>query len=159
MKTSAKGFTLIELMVVVAIVGTLAAIAIPAYQDYTIRAQISEGLTLAAASKAAVEEYYSEYGDWPEKNDNAGLPDKKDIRGKYTEEVAVKDDVIEIKYGNDAHQAIQKGIVMLIATNNDGSISWTCASDSKITDNYLPPACRSGAAVENKKKKKKKKKK
>ena len=159
MKTSAKGFTLIELMTVVAIVGTLAAIAVPAYQDYTIRAQISEGLNLASASQAAVEEYYSEFGDWPKKNDNAGLPDEKEIRGKYTEEVAVKDDAIEIKYGNDAHQAIQERKVLLIATDNDGSISWTCISDGTITNNYLPPACRGGAVAEKKKKKKKKKKK
>jgi len=155
MKTSAKGFTLIELMVVVSIVGTLAAIAIPAYQDYTIRAQISEGLNLAAASKAAVEEYYSEHGDWPKKNKDAALPDKKEIMGKYTKEVAVKDNVIEIKYEYDAHQAIQKRKVTLIATDNDGSISWICASDGKIDDNHLPPACRGGAGGGKKKKKKK----
>ena len=158
MKTSAKGFTLIELMTVVAIVGTLAAIAIPAYQDYTIRAQISEGLNLAAASKAAVQEYYSERGDWPKKNDDAGLPDKKDIVGKYVKEVAVKNDVIEINYGNDAHQAIQKRKVVLTAIDNDGSISWTSEGDGKIKDNHLPAACRAGAAVKKKKKKKKKKK-
>ena len=158
MKTSAKGFTLIELMIVVAIVGTLAAIAVPAYQDYTIRAQISEGLNLAAASQAAVEEYYSEQGDWPKKNDEAGLPDKKEIMGKYTKEVAVKDDVIEIKYQNDAHQAIQERKVLLTATDNEGSISWTCEGDGKIKDNHLPAACRAGAAVKKKKKKKKKKK-
>ena len=158
MKTSARGFTLVELMVVVAIIGTLAAIAVPAYQDYTIRAQISEGLNLASASQAAVEEYYSERGDWPKNNDDAGLPDKKDIMGKYTKEVAVKDDVIEIEYENDAHLAIQNRKVMLIATDNEGSISWTCESDGNIEDNRLPAACRAGAAVEKKKKKKKKKK-
>ncbi len=154
MKTSAKGFTLIELMIVVAIIVTLAAIAIPAYQDYTIRAQISEGLNLASASKAAVEEYYSEHGDWPKKNDDAGLSDKKDIKGKYTKEVSVKKDDIEIKYGNDAHQAIQKRKVVLTATDNDGSISWTCASDGNIEDNHLPSVCRGGAKKKKKKKKK-----
>jgi len=150
MQTHAKGFTLIELMIVVAIIGILAAIAIPAYQDYTIRAQISEGLNLAAASKAAIEEYYSENGDWPKKNDDTGLPDKKEITGKYTTEVAVKGDTVEIKYGNDANQVIHKRKVLLIATNNDGSISWTCESDGKIADNHLPAVCRGGK--KNKKK-------
>jgi type IV pilus assembly protein PilA len=153
MKTHAKGFTLVELMIVVSIIGTLAAVAMPAYQDYTIRAQISEGLNLASASQAAVEEYYAEHGDWPKKNGDAGLPDKKEIKGKYTKELAVKNDGIEIKYGNDAHQAIQKRKVVLTATDNNGSISWTCASDGKIEDNHLPAACRGGAKKKKKKKK------
>jgi len=143
MKTHEKGFTLIELMVVVAIVGTMAALAIPAYQDYTIRAQISEGLTLSAASQSAVEEYYSEHGDWPDKNEDAGLSDKRDINGKYTKEVSVKKDgVIEIKFDNYAHFLIQNRKVYLMATDNNGSISWACLSEKKIKDNHLPPACR-----------------
>ena len=71
-----KGFTLIELMIVVAIIGVLAAIAIPAYQDYTIRAQVSEGLTLASGAKAAVSEYYMNHGAWPTDNAVAGLADQ-----------------------------------------------------------------------------------
>jgi len=152
-KTHEKGFTLIELMVVVSIIGTLAALAIPAYQDYTIRAQISEGLTLAAAPQAAIEEYYSEHGDWPKKNKDAGLSDKREIKGKYTKEVSVKGGgVIEIKYDNDAHHFIQKRKVYLTATDNSGSIIWSCASDIHIKDNHLPPSCRG-----DKKKKKDKK--
>ena len=70
MKKVQQGFTLIELMIVVAIIGILAAVAIPAYQDYTIRAQVSEGLTLAGQAKSAVSEYYSEHGAWPNGNED-----------------------------------------------------------------------------------------
>jgi len=142
MRKSQQGFTLIELMIVVAIIGILAAIAIPAYQDYTIRAQISEGLTLSAGAKSAVSEYYMERGAWPSNNDDAGLADKHDIMGKYTEHISVKDNVIEIKYEYDANAAITKEKIELTATNNDGSISWTSASAGTIKSNHLPTACR-----------------
>ena len=79
-----QGFTLIELMIVVAIIGILAAIAIPAYQDYTIRAQVSEGLNLAGGAKAAVTEYTMDTGNWPTTNTLAGISAATDINGKYT---------------------------------------------------------------------------
>ena len=79
MKKEQQGFTLIELMIVVAIIGVLAAIAIPAYQDYTIRAQVSEGLTLASGAKVAVEDYYAQHGDWPNNNAAAGVEDQHAI--------------------------------------------------------------------------------
>ena len=147
-----RAFTLIELMIVVAIVGTLAALAIPAYQDYTIRAQVAEGLSLAAGAQAAVEEFYSESGAWPTDNAAAGLAGQDDITGKYTDRVSVSDNVIDIRYGLDAHQNITGDIVSLAAVDNDGSISWTCTS-ADINDNRLPRACRTGAAPKGSKKK------
>ncbi|HFB0708305.1 TPA: pilin [Neisseria gonorrhoeae] len=73
MNTLQKGFTLIELMIVIAIVGILAAVALPAYQDYTARAQVSEAILLAEGQKSAVTEYYLNHGTWPENNDSAGV--------------------------------------------------------------------------------------
>ena len=137
-----QGFTLIELMIVVAIIGILAAIAIPAYQDYTIRAQISEGLTLSSGAKTAVSEYFMEHGAWSTDNDVAGLADKHDIIGNYTEHIEVEDNVIEIKFGYDAHATIMDEKIELTAVNNAGSISWSCASAGTIQAKHLPSACR-----------------
>ena len=128
MNKKQQGFTLIELMIVVAIIGILAAFAIPAYQNYTVRAQISEGLTLSSGAKSAVSEYFMGRGVWPTDNVVAGLADQHAIIGKYTEHVSVANNVIEIKYGYNAHTAIFDQKITLTALSNAGSISWTCAS-------------------------------
>ncbi|MCP4001838.1 MAG: prepilin-type N-terminal cleavage/methylation domain-containing protein [Gammaproteobacteria bacterium] len=162
MKTLQKGFTLIELMIVVAIIGILAAIAIPAYQDYTIRAQVSEGLTLAAAAKAAVAESYLSTGAAPSNRAQAGMSNNAtDTYGKYVSGIEVADGVISITYGgDDVNAAIANNTVDLIAwTTEDDSITWQCGyandptgtgaaamdSSTNSTDleaRYLPAACR-----------------
>ncbi|WP_061693338.1 pilin, partial [Neisseria meningitidis] len=94
MNTLQKGFTLIELMIVIAIVGILAAVALPAYQDYTARAQVSEAILLAEGQKSAVTEYYLNHGIWPANNSSAGVASASDIKGKYVQSVEVKNGVI-----------------------------------------------------------------
>ncbi|EPI7412579.1 pilin, partial [Neisseria gonorrhoeae] len=94
MNTLQKGFTLIELMIVIAIVGILAAVALPAYQDYTARAQVSEAILLAEGQKSAVTEYYLNNGEWPENNTSAGVANPTEIKGKYVKEVEVKNGVV-----------------------------------------------------------------
>ena len=141
MKKIQQGFTLIELMIVVAIIGILAAIAIPAYQDYTIRAQVSEGLNLGGGAKTAVAEYYQDRGVWPLNNNVAGLSAAANIQGKYVATVTVAANVVSVAYGNDAHAMISAQILTLSAIDNVGSIGWTCASTA-IADKHLPAACR-----------------
>src|SRR5688572_19255889 len=102
LKTAQKGFTLIELMIVVAIIGILAAIAIPAYQDYTIRAQVTEGLNMAGAAKAAISESFSANGAWPANNAAAGLGTNTDIKGKYVDQVTVVDNTITVQFRGTA---------------------------------------------------------
>ena len=137
-----QGFTLIEVMIVVAIIGILASIAGAAYRNYIIRSQISEGLTLAAGAKAAVSEYFMDRGTWPTDNNDAGLADEHDIIGNYTEHVSVTNNVIEIKYGYDSHPAIFDQKIEFTAVDNGGSVSWTCASAGVIPPEHLPGACR-----------------
>jgi type IV pilus assembly protein PilA len=157
-----KGFTLIELMIVVAIIGILAAIAIPAYQDYTIRAQVSEGLNLAAAAKAAVAETYLNRGAAPANRTQAGMSaNATDTRGKYVASVNVANGVITVTYGGDANADIAADTLVLTPyVTEDDSVAWRCAGagipgnaavmpgatyDGGTLANesrYLPAACR-----------------
>jgi type IV pilus assembly protein PilA len=138
-----QGFTLIELMIVVAIIGILAAIAIPAYQDYTIRAQVSEGLNLTGACKAAVTEYYQDQGAFPADNATAGLEAAANIKGKYTTQVEVTaGGICEATYGGDANANITGAVLSMAPVDNTGSVSWTCTGDATLVDKWLPAACR-----------------
>ena len=138
-----QGFTLIELMIVVAIIGILAAIAIPAYQDYTIRAQVSEGLNLAGGAKAAVSEFTMDTGRFPTDNTVAGISaNPLDINGKYTTSVTVNAGVISVLYGGtDAHALLATNTLTLTPTTNAGSVEWDCAGVG-ILPKHLPAACR-----------------
>ncbi len=157
MKKVQQGFTLIELMIVVAIIGILAAIAIPAYQDYTVRAQVSEGLSLAGGAKAAVTEFFQDRGVWPNGNvgaNGAGLAPPAEILGKYVVSVTVADGSalatgigavgpdVDVLYGNDANANLLDTLTLSITpTNNGGSISWECSS-ADIDDRHIPSSCR-----------------
>ena len=147
MKKNESGFTLIELMIVVAIIGILASISISAYQNYTIRAQLSEGLTMAGQAKSAISEYYSQHGDWPNDNADAGLVNELVIQGKYVSHVKVTDNEIEIMFDNDSHGSIQGKTITLTAFHNDGSIGWTCSSEGQIPPSQLPASCRTAVAA------------
>ena len=140
-----QGFTLIELMIVVAIIGILAAIAIPAYQDYTIRAQVSEGLNLSASAKAAVTEYYQDRGSLPISNAQAGLAEAGEIQGKYVDNVLVTAaGLINVGYGNSAHLTLEPGTLVLTPSTllGTGSLQWICTGTG-IDNKHLPAACRS----------------
>ncbi|HHK0572725.1 TPA: pilin, partial [Neisseria gonorrhoeae] len=132
MNTLQKGFTLIELMIVIAIVGILAAVALPAYQDYTARAQVSEAILLAEGQKSAVTEYYLNHGEWPENNTSAGVASASDIKGKYVKEVEVKNGVVTAKMlSSGVNKEIQGKRLSLWAKRQDGSVKWFCGQPVK----------------------------
>jgi type IV pilus assembly protein PilA len=125
---------------VVAIIGILAAIAIPAYQDYTIRAQVSEGMNLAAAAKAAVAESFLNRGVAPVNRTQAGMsPNAADTVGKYVKSVDVSLGGITIQYGQQANAAIQSKTLQLIPyISADNSISWKCGGAAAPTNDPMP---------------------
>ncbi|MBH5515795.1 pilin [Neisseria meningitidis] len=127
MNTLQKGFTLIELMIVIAIVGILAAVALPAYQDYTARAQVSEAILLAEGQKSAVTEYYLNHGTWPSNNSDAGVATSTDIKGKYVKEVKVANGVITATMlSTGVNKEIQGKKLSLWAKRQAGSVKWFC---------------------------------
>ncbi|MBW3883488.1 pilin [Neisseria meningitidis] len=162
MNTLQKGFTLIELMIVIAIVGILAAVALPAYQDYTARAQVSEAILLAEGQKSAVTEYYLNHGIWPANNSSAGVASSaSDIKGKYVEKVEVANGVITATMlSSGVNKEIQGKKLSLWAKRQAGSVKWFCGqpvqragtatddvtaangTDKKIDTKHLPSTCR-----------------
>ena len=159
LKKIQQGFTLIELMIVVAIIGILAAIAIPAYQNYTIRAQVTEGLTLADGWKTAIAEYYANTGNWPTQ---AMLTGTNVSVGKYESSVTVlAGGEIKILYGNQANSKLSTQILTLNPyTNTNNDVLWQCGlaappasgtvasgatagGGTTIAPQYLPTSCHS----------------
>ncbi|WP_050895691.1 pilin [Neisseria meningitidis] len=166
MNTLQKGFTLIELMIVIAIVGILAAVALPAYQDYTARAQVSEAILLAEGQKSAVTEYYLNHGIWPANNNSAGVATSANIKGKYVEKVEVKNGVVTATMlSSGVNNEIKGKQLSLWAKRQDGSVKWFCgqpvtrnakaanaddvAADdtNKIDTKHLPSTCRDASSA------------
>ncbi|HEZ3936204.1 TPA: pilin [Neisseria meningitidis] len=169
MNTLQKGFTLIELMIVIAIVGILAAVALPAYQDYTARAQVSEAILLAEGQKSAVTEYYLNHGIWPKNNTSAGVASTpSDIKGKYVQSVTVANGVITATMlSTGVNKEIQGKKLSLWAKRQNGSVKWFCgqpvqrndttttnadgvtadSGNEKIDTKHLPSTCRDAASA------------
>ncbi|WP_127244773.1 pilin [Neisseria meningitidis] len=164
MNTLQKGFTLIELMIVIAIVGILAAVALPAYQDYTARAQVSEAILLAEGQKSAVTEYYLNHGIWPANNNSAGVATSTGIKGKYVQSVEVKNGVVTATMASsNVNNEIKGKNLSLWAKRQNGSVKWFCgqpvtrpappttnddvkadtaANGKQIDTKHLPSTCR-----------------
>jgi type IV pilus assembly protein PilA len=162
LKQVQKGFTLIELMIVIAIIGILAAIAIPAYQNYTIRAQVTEGLTLADGWKTAIAEYYANTGNWPSQSNLTGTNNSV---GKYENSITVSSGSIIITYGGVANAKLQVAanntLYLIPYTNANNDVLWQCgsaaapsgtgvsaggtgtAASTTVLPQYLPVSCHS----------------
>jgi type IV pilus assembly protein PilA len=159
-KSVQKGFTLIELMIVVAIIGILAAIAIPAYQDYTIRSQVTEGLNLASDLKAGVGEVFAQTGTFEGISlGSLGISgDASAKAGKYVGSIDVTDGVIEISYtGSQANAKLKESPILALrpGENKNGDVVWVCGYAAKpsgvevdaddtttVLAKYLPATCR-----------------
>lgn len=137
-----QGFTLIELMIVVAIVGILAAIALPAYQDYTRRAKVTEGMSLASGAKTAATEFFSSQGTWPNSNASAGLDTT--IQGGSVTGLTLTGNAsagtITVSFDTDVAPAGSNTLIY-VGSETNGAINWTCNTGS-LDDTVLPADCR-----------------
>ncbi len=156
---SERGFTLIELMIVVAIIGILASIAIPAYQDYTIRAQVVEAFSLTSELKPSIRDYYKDRGVFPATNQVAGVPKAVHLIGQYITDIEVTDGAMHVRFGNYANLRVANKILTIrpsyVTANPSSPISWNCGyseapegltangeNKTTVSPQYLPSACR-----------------
>ena len=141
-KAVQKGFTLIELMIVVAIIGILAAIAIPAYQDYTARAQASEGLSITAGLRADIGEYYTLNNELPSADDDIRTA-VDEIDSQYVSDVSLSfdDDSVQITVEWESDTSALDGSMILSPIDDDPQQGWVCEDDDDMSDNHLPGGC------------------
>lgn len=154
-----SGFTLIELMIVIAIIGILASIAIPAYQDYTIRAQVTEAFSLASELKGPIQEFRKDRGRLPRNNLEAGVPEPQFLIGNYVTRVEVNNGAIHIQFGNNANTNVEGKTLTLqpiVVTGSPASpMSWRCGmreipkgmeavgeNRTSVESKYVPASCR-----------------
>jgi type IV pilus assembly protein PilA len=164
MNEKQSGFTLLELMIVVAIIGILASLAIAAYQTYTVRAQVAEGVNMAAGAKVPIVDAFINDGQPPEKREDAGMSSAPtDTKGKYVSQVDIINGRVEVTFGNDAHADIfNQKLSFTPYTSSGGSFVWRCGSapppagakelegggvrsehkPPTVAERYLPATCR-----------------
>ena len=154
-----QGFTLIELMIVVAIIGILASIAIPAYQDYTIRAQVVESFSITGELKLSIKDYYKDRGHFPTDNNEAGVPAPEHLMGNYVTKVELVDGAMHVEFGNYVNANLTGQTISIrpifVSDSPTSPISWICGYRSPpegmesvgedrttLDSKHLPGSCR-----------------